>query len=205
MILLAKPHRPYFGAQDKLVRCGVAAIALSLAACSNGIEGTGGASSTSSSKSTTGAGLPCGDTSCDPAKEYCGYEPGLCDGPKACHPYGYDCSNVDVTCGCDGVNYAGACTTLNTVGGIRSGGACPAPPGKFNCTYQTQIPIVCDAATEYCQATIGGSNYALACKPYPSCGADVGTCNCMDLSFQACAMNYCGKDPQTGGVTVLCK
>ncbi len=162
----------------------------------------GGSTSVSSSAATTSAGQPCGNATCNPATEYCGYAPGTCDGEKACHPFGVDCMDKSATCGCDGMNYEGACATLVAVGGIRANAACAPPAGKFNCTYQTQVPVLCDAATQYCLVTPGGGLYSLKCIDDPTCTTH--DCTCPFTGHEGCAANYCAKDPATSGVTILC-
>ena len=185
------------------------ALITSLGCTVNLPSGGGGAGTSNAStgtvlgNGTTGAGMPCGNATCEPATEYCGFEPGTCDGPKACHPYGHDCSISNAACGCDGKNYAGACTALHNAGGIVGSGACNPPAGQFNCTYQDQVPVLCTIATQYCRVTPAGALYGLDCVDLPmGCTGAGATCQCADGGFQFCVQNYCGAD--AGALTVLC-
>jgi len=169
------------------------------------VAGSGGDGSTSQS-SATGATLPCGDAVCDVATEYCGFAPGTCGGTKSCRKFDRDCGVMDATCGCDGASHLGPCGALHDSGGIESEGACPAPTGKFNCTYEQQVPILCDSATDYCIAKPGGGFYSLTCAKFSSCTPS--NCHCADIdTTHVCQYQEgieCSQEPATGGVTLLC-
>lgn len=172
-----------------------------LAACDDADPATTG--SGSSSSASTGAGAPCGDVSCG-ANEYCGFEPGTCDGPKACHPFP-PCMPESITCGCDKMDHQSACYADFESGGVLGEGSCEFlfnPEGTFLCTYQDQVPIHCKIGTEYCHVQATPSLYELSCLPVPAaCPAEPTDCDCL---MDYCSQNYCGVDPVDHTITVLC-
>lgn len=180
------------------------ALAASLAAsvgCGDDGESPsgGGGDAAGSSTATVTNGVECDGDTCDPAIAFCGFAAGTCEGPRTCQAYP-ECGESTLVCGCDGESYTETCIALELSGGAKTG-ACPAPEGKFTCSYEYQIPVYCELGAEYCHVDPGGSAYELGCEPLPAACGETPDCAC---TGDPCAENYCGIDEDTGTITVLC-